>query len=202
VKKPHEKEQSRFREPARNSLGSRALATICLLTTMVATRTAASEEYSLEQKLEPVGVATAKSAKIKFTLVNRGTDFVRILTWNTPLSGEIASRMFAVTCKSDNQEHAIPFEGLLRSASAGPGPAAGKVSGDETLKSAVWIDPGEERSGIVDLVAVYKLPPSSECTVAFRGLITVVRELQGATDQPKLDFTHAAGNPLVLKMRG
>jgi hypothetical protein len=161
-----------------------------------------SQEYVLEYSLEAVGVPSPETAKIRFTLTNSGKDSLRILPWNTPFSGAIYSkRMFSVKCKVNGGEEDLRFEGVLLAESKGA-TLAEKQNGDESWKDAIWLGPGQSREAVVDLASAYKLPPKGECNVAFTGLITVVVEADpGPNKEPKLDFTHARGEPLLLPVR-
>ena len=175
---------------------------VCLLASVVGGKDAISQEYMFEHKLEAVGTPSSHSAKVKFTLTNRGKDVVRVLTWNTPLSGSIQTRMFMVACKVNGRELPVPYEGPLRSASEIPERAPGKIDTNEMLKDPVWLRSGEGRDRIVDLATTYKLPATGECTVTFRGLIQVLEELEnGINTDPKLAFLQSKGAPLVLTLK-
>lgn len=155
-------------------------------------------KYRLEYRLEAAGPATAKSAKVKFTLTNRARDPIRIGVHNTPLKGAIETRMFAIHC--NNEENPLRYQGLMRSSDV---PAEmvrvqGKIQGSEALKDTVLLNPGESRDAIVDLASAYSPPQTGSCKVAFTSLINVV-EIDGAFGgQPKYDFVRAQGEPLVL----
>jgi hypothetical protein len=157
-------------------------------------------EYRLEYRLEAAGPATAKSAKVKFTLTNRARDAVRVLIHNTPLKGAIETRMFAVHCNNDDKP--LRYQGLLRSSDerAEVVRVQGKVQGRETLKDTVLLNPGDSKDATVDLANAYSLPQSGSCKIAFTSLINVVDIDGGVGGQPKYDFVEAQGEPLVLPL--
>lgn len=159
----------------------------------------ADREYRLEYRLEAVGPATAKSAKVKFVLTNRASDAVRIAIHNTPLKGTIETRMFAIYC--NNEESPLRFQGMMRS-SGGPAElirVQGKIEGGAALKDSILLNPGDSRDATVDLASAYGLPETGSCKVAFTSLINIV-EIDANFGQPKYDFARAQGEPLILQL--
>jgi hypothetical protein len=157
-------------------------------------------EYRLEYRLEAAGPATAKSAKVKFTLTNRARAPIRIAVHNTPLKGAIETRMFTIHC--NNEESPLRYQGLLRSTGA---PAEvvqvqGKIQGTEALKDTVLLNPDDSRHATVDLASAYSLPASGSCKIAFTSLINIIEPDGNFGGQPKYDFVKAAGEPLILPL--
>jgi hypothetical protein len=185
--------------PVAGRLG--VLSALCFVMAAVTAEIAMAEEYHLEHRLEAVGAATPKSAKVKFTLANRGPASVRILPSNTPLEGEIHTRMFRVTCKTGDREETLPLQAPMRASGAASEPT-GKIRGDDLLRSAIWIGKGESREAVVDLAPAYNLPASGECMVAYVGLITIVVAMeQGINTAPEYAFARAPGEALVLQLK-
>ncbi len=124
----------------------------------------------VEYRLEAAGPATAKSAKVKFTLTNRGQFAVDIDIAPTPLIGAIETDMFAIHC--NNNDTPLNYQGIMKSEfSAGVVLVKGK--GDDFLK-VLEFKPGESRDAVVDLATVYTLPELGSCKVAFTHTMKVV----------------------------
>ena len=138
-----------------------------------------ARNHQLEYRLEAVGPATPKSAKVRFVLTNRGSDPARILLHNTPLKGVIETRMFAIHCNDD--ETPLRYQGLMRSTEkpADTERASGKIELTASLRDNVLLDPGQSREATVDLAPVYPLPATGNCRVTFSSLLNVV-DLDGA----------------------
>jgi hypothetical protein len=161
---------------------------------------AMSADYNLEHRLEVAGPLSSESVKVKFTLFNRGSSFVRIAAWNTPLGGDIRTRMFSVTCKIADRDEPLAFEGPMQAPEA-PANRSPPGKSEQFLKNLIPLKPDQSVDATVDLATAYRFPNKGDCTVNYRGLITVVKELDSGLDtEPKLDFVKSRGEPLVLKL--
>lgn len=163
---------------------------------------AQERDYRLEYRLEAVGPATPKAAKIKFVLTNRGADPARILLHNTPLKGAIETKgMFAIHC--DDAKEPLRYQGITRSsdkAAAAAEQPSGKVELTESLRDNVLLNPGQSREATVDLAPVYPLPAAGNCRVTFSSALNVVDLDGGFGGQPKYKFVDPQGEALVLQM--
>ena len=192
------------RYPCGKSLGRGLLLGAVMASSVSWSETAMTQErdreYRLEYRLEAAGPATAKSAKVKFTLTNRARDPVRIAVHNTPLKGVIETRMFAIHC--NNEDNPLRYQGLMRS-SGGPAEVVqvqGKIQSADALKDTVLLNPGDSRDATVDLAGAYSFPSTGSCKIAFTSLINVVELDAAFGGQPKYDFVRATGEPLVLPL--
>jgi hypothetical protein len=159
------------------------------------------QDYNLEHRLESAAPLSSESVKVKFTLFNRGSSFVRIAAWNTPLGGDIRTRMFSVTCKIGDRDEPLAFQGPMQASAETAANQAPPGKSEQFLKNLIPLRPGQSVDATVDLATAYHFPNKGDCTVNYRGLITVVKELDSGVDtEPKLDFVRSRGEPLALKL--
>jgi hypothetical protein len=156
-----------------------------------------NNDIRLEYRLEAAGPATAKSAKVKFTLTNRAKFAVRLDIGNTPLSGPIETKMFTIHC--NNNDSPLQYQGIMRSEFSA-GVVLVQNQGKEGSLKTLVLNPGDSRDAIVDLATVYPLPESGSCKVAFTPTLRVVEFDALPFGETKYTFLRATGEPLVLQI--